>query len=126
MDPKFAMCDTTPYSVKNKQVVATVSLVKTPNQRYSSREQSVLEHQIFRSSTVSLLCRYGCCGPVEQLAWTPHVAWSPLAFVANFKLVRVSLRCACSGLTMTNMSVFELPPKENCSKYVSLLFRYGI
>ena len=39
--------------------------------------------------------------------------------VANFKLVRVSLRCACNGLIMTNMSVLELPPSENCSRYVS-------
>ena len=42
-----------------------------------------------------------------------------LTFVANFKLVKVSLRCACSGLIMTNISVFELPPREYCNKYVS-------
>ena len=39
--------------------------------------------------------------------------------VANFRLVRVSLRCACNGLIMTNMSVLELPPSENCSRYVN-------
>ena len=39
-----------------------------------------------------------------------------LTFVANFKLVKVSLRCACSGLIMTNIRVFELPPKEFCRR----------
>jgi hypothetical protein len=39
--------------------------------------------------------------------------------VANFKLVNVSPRCASSGLIITNMSVFELPPREYCSKYVN-------
>ena len=42
-----------------------------------------------------------------------------LTLVANFKLVRVSLRCACRGLIMTNISVFELPPREYCNRYVS-------
>ena len=42
-----------------------------------------------------------------------------LTFVANFKLVKVSLRCTCSGLIMTNMSVFEFPPSENWRRYVS-------
>lgn len=37
-------------------------------------------------------------------------------FVANFRLVNVSLRWACSGLIMTNMRVFELPPRENCRR----------
>ena len=44
-------------------------------------------------------------------------------FVANFKLVKVSLRWACSGLIITNMRVFELPPRENCSRYVN--YRFG-
>ena len=39
--------------------------------------------------------------------------------VANFKLVKVSLRCACNGLIITNISVFELPPSEYCRRYVS-------
>lgn len=39
--------------------------------------------------------------------------------VANFKLVSVSLRCASSGLAITNISVFELPPREYCSRYVN-------
>ena len=42
-----------------------------------------------------------------------------LTLVANFKLAKVSLRCACSGLIMTNISVFELPPREYCNRYVS-------
>ena len=42
-----------------------------------------------------------------------------LTFVANFRLVSVSLRCAWSGLTITNMSVFELPPRENWRRYVN-------
>jgi hypothetical protein len=42
-----------------------------------------------------------------------------LTCVANFKLVSVSPRCASRGLAMTNMSVFEFPPSEYCSKYVS-------
>lgn len=37
-------------------------------------------------------------------------------FVANFKLVKVSLRCASNGLTITNMSVLEFPPSEYCSR----------
>lgn len=40
-------------------------------------------------------------------------------FAANFRLVRVSLRCSFSGLTMTNISVLELPPSEYCSRYVN-------
>ena len=36
-----------------------------------------------------------------------------LTLVANFKLVNVSLKCACSGLIITNMRVLELPPSEN-------------
>ena len=40
-------------------------------------------------------------------------------FVANLRLVIVSWRCACNGDTMTNMSVFELPPREYCNRYVS-------
>lgn len=36
-----------------------------------------------------------------------------LTFVANFRLVSVSFMCPRSGLTMTNMRVFELPPREN-------------
>lgn len=43
-------------------------------------------------------------------------------FVANLRLVNVSLRCACSGLTMTNINVFELPPRENWRRYVSYFF----
>lgn len=39
--------------------------------------------------------------------------------VANFKLVSVSLRCASSGLAITNISVFELPPSEYCRRYVN-------
>ena len=39
-----------------------------------------------------------------------------LTFVAKFKLLNVSLRCSWSGLIMTNMSVFELPPKEFCKR----------
>ena len=42
-----------------------------------------------------------------------------LTLVANLRLVNVSLRWACSGLIMTNMSVFEFPPREFCSKYVN-------
>ena len=37
-------------------------------------------------------------------------------FVANFRLVKVSLRCAWNGLIITNMSVFELPPREVCKR----------
>lgn len=37
-------------------------------------------------------------------------------FVANFKLVIVSLRCACSGLIITNIKVLLLPPSEYCSR----------
>jgi hypothetical protein len=44
------------------------------------------------------------------------VLWT---FVANLRLVIVSCRCACSGLTMTNMSVFELPPSEYWRRYVN-------
>lgn len=44
-----------------------------------------------------------------------------LTFVANFKLVSVSLRCTSRGLAITNMSVFELPPKEYCNRYVNCL-----
>ena len=39
--------------------------------------------------------------------------------VANLRLVTVSCRCAWSGLTMTNMSVLELPPREYCRRYVN-------
>lgn len=43
----------------------------------------------------------------------------PHTFVANFKLVIVSLRCASSGLIITNMRVLELPPREYCNRYVN-------
>jgi len=39
-----------------------------------------------------------------------------LTFVANFKLVKVSVKWASSGLAMTNMSVLELPPNEYCKR----------
>ena len=39
--------------------------------------------------------------------------------VANFKLVKVSAKWACSGLIITNISVLEFPPSEFCNKYVS-------
>lgn len=39
-----------------------------------------------------------------------------LTLVANLRLVKVSLRCACSGLIMTNIRVFELPPREFCRR----------
>lgn len=42
--------------------------------------------------------------------------WVLCTFVANFKLVKVSLRCACKGLIMTNMSVLLLPPSEYCKR----------
>jgi hypothetical protein len=44
-----------------------------------------------------------------------------LTCVANFKLVSVSPRCASRGLAITNMSVFELPPREYCSRYVNYM-----
>lgn len=44
-----------------------------------------------------------------------------LTCVANFKLVNVSPRCASRGLAITNISVFELPPSEYCSKYVNYM-----
>ena len=37
-------------------------------------------------------------------------------FVANFKLVKVSRKCASNGLTITNMRVLEFPPSEYCSR----------
>lgn len=46
--------------------------------------------------------------------------------VANFKLVKVSVKCACIGLAMTNMRVLELPPSEYWSKWVNLELRYGM
>lgn len=45
--------------------------------------------------------------------------WVLCTFVANLRLVTVSCRCACSGLTMTNMRVLELPPREYCRRYVN-------
>jgi len=39
--------------------------------------------------------------------------------VANFKLVKVSVKWASNGLAMTNMRVFELPPNEYCKRYVN-------
>jgi hypothetical protein len=47
--------------------------------------------------------------------------WVLCTLVANLRLVTVSCRCACSGLTMTNMSVFELPPREYCRRYVNYI-----
>jgi hypothetical protein len=47
-------------------------------------------------------------------AWRLAVPmWVLCTFVANFKLVKVSERCAFNGLAMTNISVLELPPREN-------------
>lgn len=37
-------------------------------------------------------------------------------FVANLRLVRVSLRWPFRGLTITNISVLEFPPSENWSR----------
>ena len=45
--------------------------------------------------------------------------WVLCTLVANLRLVTVSCRCACSGLTMTNMRVLELPPREYCRRYVN-------
>jgi hypothetical protein len=50
---------------------------------------------------------------------TPLRLANSLTLVANFRLVRLSLRCACSGLIITNISVFELPPSEYCRRYVN-------
>lgn len=55
---------------------------------------------------------------VSYLSSDGYGSWY-ITFVANFKLVSVSLRCAWSGLIITNMRVFELPPRENCKRYVN-------
>jgi hypothetical protein len=58
-----------------------------------------------------------------QVSYLPPDGMARITFVANFKLVSVSLRWAWSGLIMTNMRVFELPPRENCKRYVNCMNR---
>ena len=46
-----------------------------------------------------------------------------LTLVANRRELRVSEKHSSLGLMLTNMSVFELPPRLFCSRCVSLEFR---
>ena len=48
-----------------------------------------------------------------------------LTFAAKRSEQRLSNAEAGSGLMLTNMSVFPSPPRQGCSRYVSLLLRYG-
>ena len=73
------------------------------------------------SLLTSLLCQYGYYGPVFVSECLVRRERQLQTFVANFKLVNVSLKWASKGLAITNMSVFELPPNEYCSKYVNYL-----
>ena len=45
--------------------------------------------------------------------------------VANLRELSVSAKHSSLGLMLTNIKVFELPPRLFCSRWVSFEFRYG-
>lgn len=52
--------------------------------------------------------------------------YNRFTFVAKRNELSVSEKLSSFGETLTNIRVLLLPPREFCSKYVSLLFRYGM
>ena len=50
---------------------------------------------------------------------------SKITLVANLNELRVSPKLSSFGETLTNIKVLLLPPRQFCSRCVSLLFLYG-
>ena len=53
----------------------------------------------------------------------PILHW--FTFVANLKEFNVSLKLSSLGFKLTNIKVLLFPPRQFCSRWVSLEFRYG-
>ena len=102
---------------------AKITMQECRHQIISSPPSPSSPHDSMSSLSLLLRCSYMGIMYLASLASAPtHPSLQEevkQTFVANFKLVNVSLKCACSGLIITNMSVFELPPREFCSRYVS-------